>query len=544
MLNAPTIAPATRASRLTQIERRSWFNESRINWGIILLLLILTGLRLFAIGQIELSPDEAYYHLWSQRLDWAYYSKGPGVALAMRLSTAIFGHHEFGIRFFAPILALGTGLILLSLTRRVCGNAAAIAGVFLAISTPIFQAGGLLMTIDALSIFFWSAAMLTTWHALHSRPRSSSYWASWLGTGIAIGFGFLSKYTNAMELLSVLLALIWVPEWRREFRRPGLYMMFAIVVLCAISPVWWNAQHDWTTVHHLSDHGKLNRPFGLHPGEFALFLIELAGVYSPLIFAGIAFAVIRAFALKGSDFPEKLTLTNRRFLLSAGLPLFIMYALLGLQTAGEPNWTAPSFISFGILAAAFWSNKIVKFRNRQVIFWCLAALIIGQILTLATLNTDMLRAMGIPLSYRADPSARLLGWQTTADVVYARQLEIEKLTKKPVTLIANKYQVAAELAFYLPNQAIKGDSLPVYVSLTKEPKNQFFYWSSFEMSTPAGSNTLFISDSKPRRPPPELEAKFQNWQMIGDYEIERRGLQLRSARIFLGENYLGSPNAQ
>ena len=48
----------------------------------------------------ELESDEAHYWMWSDRLAPAYFSKGPGVAVAIRAGTALFGAHEFGVRFF------------------------------------------------------------------------------------------------------------------------------------------------------------------------------------------------------------------------------------------------------------------------------------------------------------------------------------------------------------------------------------------------------------------------------------------------------------
>ena len=90
-----------------------------MNIRLLAFLAVITVLRLVYIGRVELSPDEAQYFEWSQRLDWCYFSKGPGVALAIKLGTALFGPSEFGIRFLAPILALGTSLVLYALTRRI-----------------------------------------------------------------------------------------------------------------------------------------------------------------------------------------------------------------------------------------------------------------------------------------------------------------------------------------------------------------------------------------------------------------------------------------
>src|SRR5207302_3009923 len=113
------------------------------------------------IGQNELSPDEAYYYLWSQHPALSYYSKGPAVAFTIKAGTALFGANEFGVRFFSPLLALGTSLILFFFARRLYGEKVAIWTMLLMNAIPIFNVGGVLMTIDSLSIFFWAAALFT-----------------------------------------------------------------------------------------------------------------------------------------------------------------------------------------------------------------------------------------------------------------------------------------------------------------------------------------------------------------------------------------------
>src|SRR6185436_12786224 len=98
----------------------------------------------------------------------------------------------------------------------------AIWTVFALNFVPIFQVGGLVMTIDPLSIFFWMAALYTFWLALEKSPEFNGWWPA---TGALIGCGFLAKYTNAMQLLSILLLLACTPKHRRELRRPGFYAL-------------------------------------------------------------------------------------------------------------------------------------------------------------------------------------------------------------------------------------------------------------------------------------------------------------------------------
>src|SRR6266480_6124577 len=85
----------------------------------------LTTIRLSLLATTDLSFDEAHYWMWSERLAPAYFSKGPGIAFAIRASTIIFGANEFGVRFFSPLLGAGTSLLLFYLGRRMFNASAA-----------------------------------------------------------------------------------------------------------------------------------------------------------------------------------------------------------------------------------------------------------------------------------------------------------------------------------------------------------------------------------------------------------------------------------
>src|SRR5687768_1821313 len=145
-----------------------------LRW-VLLFLGALTGLRLLLIGRFELFPDEAYYFMWSERMDWSFFSKGPGVAAAIWLSTHLFGVSEFGIRVSSPLLGCGTSLILWLLARRLYGESVAFWTVLLMNLLPIFAVGSVIMTIDPLSIFFWTAALYTSWRALEASPQFSRW---------------------------------------------------------------------------------------------------------------------------------------------------------------------------------------------------------------------------------------------------------------------------------------------------------------------------------------------------------------------------------
>ena len=107
---------------------------------------------------LELVGDEAYYWLWSRHPDICYLDKGPMIAWLIRVGTVFFGQTVFGVRFFAVILASGTGVAILLLGRRLFTDRVAFWAIVMAAIIPLFSVGSSLMTIDTVYVFFWSWA--------------------------------------------------------------------------------------------------------------------------------------------------------------------------------------------------------------------------------------------------------------------------------------------------------------------------------------------------------------------------------------------------
>src|ERR1700716_4760065 len=109
--------------------------------GVWIFVIALTALRLSLLGTMNLEADEAHYWMWSERLAPAYFSKGPGVAFAIRASTALFGANAFGVRFFSPVLGAGTSLLLFYFPRKLFSANAGLWAVLALNVTPIFNFG-------------------------------------------------------------------------------------------------------------------------------------------------------------------------------------------------------------------------------------------------------------------------------------------------------------------------------------------------------------------------------------------------------------------
>ncbi|MBI5799711.1 MAG: phosphatase PAP2 family protein, partial [Verrucomicrobia bacterium] len=177
---------------------------------IVIVVLFLARLAYIGGSTIELSEDEAYQWQWSKHPALAYYSKPPGIAVAQWIGTHLWGDTAFGVRFLAPCV---TALVSVLLLRFFASEATAKLGLFVvlaATATPLLSVGAVLMTVDCLSVLFWTLAMLSGWQAVrstdaHVRASELRTWASalhpWLWTGLWLALGVLSKNTNAFQRL-------------------------------------------------------------------------------------------------------------------------------------------------------------------------------------------------------------------------------------------------------------------------------------------------------------------------------------------------------
>jgi len=519
--------------------------------SVCFFVIALTVIRLSMLATTDLEFDEAHYWMWSERLAPAYFSKGPGIAFAMRASTAIFGANEFGVRFFSPVLAAGTSLLMFYFARRLFSASAGLWTVLALNVTPIFNIGAFLMTIDSLSVFFWLAAMFTFWLALERSPRLSWHWPL---TGLLIGLGFLSKYTNAFELVSIMLVLALARRLRQEFARPGLYLLLGVFALCTIPPIVWSAQHAWITLTHLRSRGGIEQGVGFHPLEVMSFLGEHFLAYSPFLFLALAWGVIASWRRVNQQFKVL-------FLMWFGLPVFVFYFLLSINKSAAPNWDALAFPGFGLLAIYFWWERLQ--RSLILRLGAGAALLVGLIMSVIALDTDLLRTAGVELQ-RSDPSDRMRGWKSATGAVEKTRNDLEAKLGEKLFLIADARDRASEISFYLRDKRPEGPGHPpVYITESQDMVNQFSFWPRYDEfveikpGTPrpegevyteenginpfVGRSALFIREGEKERVPHNIRVGFQSTEPVGTIEVRRYGKLLRIWQVFLCRNYRTLP---
>jgi len=463
-------------------------------------LLVVTLFRLWYCTTLGLLGDEAYYWVCSRHLDLSYFDKGPGAAATIAVGTHLFGETVFGIRFFAVLLSFATGLSLFALARMLFSARVAWFSVLLTLAIPLFAVGSILMTIDPLSVFFWTLAAIAFWKA-----KETPSLGPWLAAGAFVGIGGLAKYTNLAELFCFAFFCLCCAEYRSQFRKPQFYAMLGASLVFSLPVLIWNSRHGWITVEHLLHRGALDGGWHFSPVQLSLFLGGQAGVISPLIFLGIV------SSLFGPRLEPKYRVSIR-FLLCLFLPLFVFYIVLSTNKAGQANWAAPAYVAGVILFAARWtlSGPDARWIKR----FGVVAVILGLLETVALHNTHWLH-----LPPGRDPLDRARGFDLVARK--ASELSAKEETQ---CFIANKYMLASLLSFYLPGRP---DAL---MPPTPKVTNQYSIWPGYR-TLPSGSSALYVSDAL--KIPKVLRSDFSEVKLLDRIIPTDGGRPLKEHYFFL-----------
>ncbi|HEY5909623.1 MAG TPA: glycosyltransferase family 39 protein [Verrucomicrobiae bacterium] len=493
-----------------------------------LAILLVARLVYIASGTIQLAEDEAYQWVWSKHLALSYFSKPPLIAYTQFLGTTLWGDTAFGVRFFSPVISAIIGAALLRFFAREINARAGFFLLLILSATPLMAVGSVLMTIDPLSVLFWTLGMLAGWRAAQDRGTTRD----WVWVGVWLGLGFLSKYTALFQLLCWAVFFVLWPPSRKHLRRPGPYLALLVAGVLSLPVLIWNAQHGWVTVAHLSDISGSTRPWRPTLKYAGEFLGAELGLLNPVFFVATAWAAI-AMWRRFRNQPKMV------YLFSMGAPLFLAYFAYSFRSRLLPNWIAPSVVPLFCLMVAYWDARWrlgqdggAALRRRALI----GGLAIGFAMVIVGHDTDLVRPLlGKYLPVNRDPLHRVREWDETARV--ANEARRELLNEgKPVFIIADHYGMTGQISFNLPEarQAVSGTPL-VYCRSSEAPENQFYFWPGYDRRK--GENAIYVreldrDDPEPGPIPPRLQAEFDSVTQIGVSNVMYHGYLLRPLQLF------------
>ena len=390
-------------------------------------------LRVLYAAQVELLPEETYYWNYSRHLDIGYLDHPPMVAWLIRLGTAMLGNTEFGVRFGALCCGAATGFFIYRLTRNLFGETSALLAVAMAQVLPFFFLSGLLMTPDAPLTAAWAASLFFL-----ERAYIAGSARAWLGAGLAMGLGLISKYTIGLLGVACLAFMLVDPPSRRWFRRWEPYAA-VLIAAAAFAPVLiWNAENHWASFAFQTSRRLAEAPrFSLHKlVGGALVLLTPVG----LVAAGTAMCgIIRA---------ER----SRRFLQVAVLIPMSVFALFSLRHEVKLDWTGAPWAAALPLMACGLAEANGGGGRRWLRFVWPPTMLLMMLFYGAALYYLILGVPGI--GYWGHTELVPVEWHD-----FGRQIDgvADRLRSKYgdrlLVVGMDRYAIASELAFYSKNQA-------------------------------------------------------------------------------------------
>jgi len=495
------MADELKVALAADVGEAAWVRRPWCVWvavGLVVLGAVLNVLFLFDRCPLDLSSDEAHYWLWSEHLDYGYYSKPPGIAWVIwgtvRVGAAL-GLNGDGsgaalmpvMRMAAVVMGFVSGLLSLFLARRIFRDDRVALGVIvLSAAVPMFAVGSLLITIDSPMYLCWAATAFCLWRAVEGGGTGGA--AKWMyAAGVCAAAGMLFKpVLIALPVCAVIAAVADRKGGglRRAFI--SVHGLIAVVImLCSQIPVLlWNSRHGWVMFKHIGTQGfggggqkSFVKQFLLDPlSRMGEYVGGQAGGMGGIMFGLLVVAVVIAWRKARGTGGELMTPVRRTgwvFLLSFALPLWGFYFLMNLWKGTELNWPAASYFAGMILLAGVFVEgwNALDLKNRRTWrSWAIAAMALGVLLTAGAMNMHRLYPVAAehlkPLEGKPEYAKskwnprnwvwdkpimiKLRGMEERAEAVQKVREEMRAKTGEDPLIIAGRYDDASSLTFYLP----------------------------------------------------------------------------------------------
>ncbi len=305
-----------------------------------LVLLFLAIISIVYNMFLPLHGDEAYYWMWSHKLQTSYYDHPAMIAYMIYLSNFI-SQDEWGVRLVNVFSLSITSLYIYKLTAEISDNKTALNALLISSSVILVQSGYIITTPDTPLLLFWTLSLYYGYMALFYGKRKD-----FVLTGVFLGFTMISKYSAILLVFSF---LIFVLLKRRDlFTNPLTYLLIGISLLIVSPMLYWNYQHDWISFLFQIDHGSADG-FRVNLGDAIAFIAGQFILFSP-IFTWILFYYM---------FKEKLAYKDDKifFIILTTVVTLLFFIYKGLFKPMGLNYTAPAYVG----AAIFVSYIITKY---------------------------------------------------------------------------------------------------------------------------------------------------------------------------------------
>ncbi len=442
-------------------------------------IILLSIVNIIQGSYTELLPDEAYYWVYSQYMNWGFFDHPPLVAVWVTISDFLFTE-ELGVRFFSAIsFSLMMYLVWVTIDHP-SKNKYSWLFLLLFLSTALLNVYGFITTPDTPLLFFFSL-FLWAYKLYLTKKNTLVYFI----LSIAITGMMYSKYQGILVIF-----FIFLSNWKlvKDYK---IWLACFGALIFYMPHMYWQYINDFPSIrYHLYERASV----ATYKFEYTLMHIVNA-----IAILGFTFIIIyKAFfkGIKNNDI-------FHRGLNSIVLGFFFFFLAASFRGHVQAQWIAP--IMLPLILITF--NYLIEHKKSLNLFCYLALTNITIILFVRIIIANE-GIIPIKLDFHGNRQ-----WT----------LKVKKLTKNSEKLFVNSFQNASIYWFYtkekshyqknylgrknqygfIPgNDIFSSDSIAYITRISKE-------YSEIKMKS-SGKDSIFISYLKDYKPLFDLEINFKN----------------------------------
>jgi 4-amino-4-deoxy-L-arabinose transferase-like glycosyltransferase len=250
----------------------------------------------FALGNgYGFHRDELQFLDDARHLQWGFAAYPPMTAFSGRIAIALFGISPQVFRLPAALVN-AVWLVLAGLTARELGGRRSAQILTVLTALPVALVFSSVLQYNTFDLLAWSTLIYFT-----ARVLSTGDERFWLGAGVGVGIGVLSKYTIAFPTASLLAAILLLPSQRHHLRSRGFWWGVLTAAALAAPNLVWLASHHFLTLqmeHHIHIRDVRNgRAAGYYTDQlrFTLFALPMAIAGLVSLMRSARFRLLSAF---------------------------------------------------------------------------------------------------------------------------------------------------------------------------------------------------------------------------------------------------------
>ena len=288
--------------------------------------------------------------------------------------------------------------------------------------------------------------------------------------------------------------------------------------------------HAWYSLRHvlIQAGGGSGRSLLATLGGGPEFLATQFGVVSPFLF--IVFVLATSWAWREGvrrDHDDLL------LLVCASAPVFLFFQTWGFISKVQANWAAHAYLTAAVAAAGWYESwfapGVSRHARSRLSRFLVASIMLPALVLPLAFSPNALEWAGVRVPSALDlVSKRLRGWPELGQAVG----EIMATGGDRPFLASDRYQIASQLAFYVPGHPA------VYNANFGRRMNQYDLWGGWE--TLVGRNGLFVMYGDVE-PPEDLRNAFRTVERVRTLVVPLPGRPPHTFSIFHGQEFRGFP---